>query len=718
MKNTTVILSSSPTREILAQTDPYRVLNCLVIYFNPSVSLEQIEIILNDLRKMFNMQLAHPIPINGIFCPINSAQGNQARQIIEYLLSIRMIAAADRPYIQPILDETDKTSQYAAAIDPMAPGTSPAQEDLITSIPEVYIDDIIEECRGDYTVAIKLLRTSLCFHRLNPFLLNAVELFLDQHGIRTGLIESIIGLGKFCNGEANMEKTYLSYGKNLPSQQEQRIIIVHFIIKKLKEKFTNLDDEHQLYMILGITMFRDKEQSLSSLEDTDSIIATALSELEPSPATKIIFGPAGILSPTTFAFSKMGILTANEPDIGRIELLANKFKSTQLFAYLRNLGEVKQESTSKIWQGLKINDKTLAKEALDGRVDVNKFFQDSRTPLIIAAAECDVDMVRLVLKYNPDINKFNKMNAYTALGAAIAKPNASVTELLLKEGAELFTPCGILPSVNQYRMIQSTRINPVAYALFHLTKRPSVEAEKVLCVILNYGGGIGCNLDERCAPFLNKVVMFGGSCSVTEGTQPITTFVQFRQCIFPAEFSYWQKTLKKALNTPSLHFAPETRNEIQLSLDYIATYKPVPPASSIFTRLSPITCANSMHDILVQRLQPIINQQPQNFSPFAVAIGERAYGKALRRACTCNHPLAIELVRILIEYKDLLPFDINEQAGDKKRSAAHYAALSGNSQIYEVLVQQGADITIKDSDEFSAADYYHKIEPNTTKYKM
>ena len=54
----------------------------------------------------------------------------------------------------------------------------------------------------------------------------------------------------------------------------------------------------------------------------------------------------------------------------------------------------------------------------------------------------------------------------------------------------------------------------------------------------------------------------------------------------------------------------------------------------------------------------------KEFAPFVKAINEGTFAKALRMACVSKKPEALELIKMLIEYKTILSININEQAGD------------------------------------------------------
>ncbi len=100
------------------------------------------------------------------------------------------------------------------------------------------------------------------------------------------------------------------------------------------------------------------------------------------------------------------------------------------------------------------------------------------------------------------------------------------------------------------------------------------------------------------------------------------------------------------------------------------------------------------------------------------AVKAKNYNQALRRACTSNHVTALTLIKILFDYKDKLVININEQAGEDKRTALHYAAITGNADVYEFLVCQGAKTDLKDGptgNGMTAAQYMEKANKSRVK---
>jgi hypothetical protein len=118
------------------------------------------------------------------------------------------------------------------------------------------------------------------------------------------------------------------------------------------------------------------------------------------------------------------------------------------------------------------------------------------------------------------------------------------------------------------------------------------------------------------------------------------------------------------------------------------------------------THAVDFHAELINRIQSIINPGNQkDLKPLFESIREKNYSKALRRACTSKDPLVFEIIKVLVPYRKSLNFNINEQAGADNLGALHYAAKSNHGALYDYLVAEGADETIKDAKGLTPKQY-------------
>ncbi len=94
----------------------------------------------------------------------------------------------------------------------------------------------------------------------------------------------------------------------------------------------------------------------------------------------------------------------------------------------------------------------------------------------------------------------------------------------------------------------------------------------------------------------------------------------------------------------------------------------------------------SPHDQLVNRIEKF-----NNVEIVLNLIKKKKYGSALRSACT-SKKYGYQFVQILLEYRDQLSIDINEQAGEDQFAAIHYAVLKqATTHVYELLLKYGAN---------------------------
>jgi ankyrin repeat protein len=111
----------------------------------------------------------------------------------------------------------------------------------------------------------------------------------------------------------------------------------------------------------------------------------------------------------------------------------------------------------------------------------------------------------------------------------------------------------------------------------------------------------------------------------------------------------------------------------------------------------------------MNEISPIVEAHMKDFKTFADAIAKKAYSKALRRACTSIHPDALELVKVLLKYKEIFSIDINEQAGENLNAPIHYAIKKENNSLCQLLLLHGADADLKNKDGCSTNERKIKI---------
>ena len=68
------------------------------------------------------------------------------------------------------------------------------------------------------------------------------------------------------------------------------------------------------------------------------------------------------------------------------------------------------------------------------------------------------------------------------------------------------------------------------------------------------------------------------------------------------------------------------------------------------------------------------------------------------------------MIKLLLEYKNELSINIDEQAGSENRAAIHYAALKGHRELFKFLIQQGADENLKDKSGVIAGEAFEKMQ--------
>lgn len=67
--------------------------------------------------------------------------------------------------------------------------------------------------------------------------------------------------------------------------------------------------------------------------------------------------------------------------------------------------------------------------------------------------------------------------------------------------------------------------------------------------------------------------------------------------------------------------------------------------------------------------------------------------------------LAFDISRIILDFNDILPINLNEQAGEINRAAIHYAIENANLPLVNLLISKGADKLLKDMQGLSAKDF-------------
>lgn len=648
------------------------------------------------------------------------------RPAIEFLVQNNYLHDNDRPNVSALLKEIDTTLEQRKNL---SFSNTSAQKDLLIATAEIYIDDIIEQS-ASYDVAIVLLRLGF-WHRTFTLTQGVLEL-INKHKINREILDSIHALWKFCQGEANLESTHARHSENkIPHIQAQRITLFDTCIAKLKAKFSNLDDENNLYMIIGMVLFLHPDQLLSPLEDTQKVIALALSQPNLPPTYQIVFQPNITALICGQGFRHMGLLPPEGENKKRIEALQRKFNSLLLKTFLETFERtIRFQEENLLWKGLKANSVDQVRLALSNGGDVNQYFPNGTTPLIMAAQQCDNEMLRTILFFKPEVNKLNQLGYFSALNPTMQRQNYEGTQILLDAGATLFQHCGIREAKQAVfsALPQFERALPFFVAWEYYVRNKNPVSLSIVKLILERGGAICLHLlgSEYEEVLNDSVVMLGGKLPPNSKANPICTAEQFLQRVNPSEYPRWLAIFDDFLRSPlpplNLQATAEiSRIKAHLHLKELKQSEPsasVPPSISITNQLSkdsPIALTGNAHEDLLRRIKPVVDSKPDVLGSFLKAVQECDYVKALRCACTCLHPQALVVLKTLLEYKDKLNIKIDEKTGPNEQAAIHYAALKGNTAAFDALVAAGADPELEDKKEISASSYRMVHEkPNST----
>lgn len=125
---------------------------------------------------------------------------------------------------------------------------------------------------------------------------------------------------------------------------------------------------------------------------------------------------------------------------------------------------------------------------------------------------------------------------------------------------------------------------------------------------------------------------------------------------------------------------------------------------------SPINEFGEAHKEMMRRVLSKIGDN-EGHSPGFNELNEGKYFNALQKLCNNNSSSALEMLVIVLEYKDKLSINIDQQWGSKYFGLLHLAAHSGNTAAYECLVRAGADEEILNSDLEKPSDIFVQKAP-------
>lgn len=150
----------------------------------------------------------------------------------------------------------------------------------------------------------------------------------------------------------------------------------------------------------------------------------------------------------------------------------------------------------------------------------------------------------------------------------------------------------------------------------------------------------------------------------------------------------------------------------QKFLDEIS--QPAPkPAASVLAKHSlnppPVDPAVA----LLREVSKSITAEFDKFRPLLQFVREKNYSVFLRNISKETDHRVLPFIELLFLYKkqypEIIKFDINEQNKSEQRAAVHYAALSGTKEVYEFLVQRGANTLLTDKDGNTALHYAERF---------
>lgn len=152
-----------------------------------------------------------------------------------------------------------------------------------------------------------------------------------------------------------------------------------------------------------------------------------------------------------------------------------------------------------------------------------------------------------------------------------------------------------------------------------------------------------------------------------------------------------QKTLlERALPILKAHDNPNQSKLIQINSNPIKQDQIFVPFPIYLN--SPVFDAGNAHLALTKRIaQALSDVDKILYVDTLEALEQKEYSRALRWLCTNKSEKAETLARLILSYKERLSINVNERAFGYGHTAIHYAAIRGNQQLYDLLVQHGGD---------------------------
>jgi ankyrin repeat protein len=695
----------------------------LILSFDPKLaptSMAMFENLLNRIQGFnFTNISSHILSTNRV---------DVAQNIFDYLIVKNLITNADISSIGSLMQLVNK---HRAERNITRNGITLSQKEVLLSVSDTYVDDIIENTNNsDHTSTLLRAAFSSYFRQAK----NDLVEYINSNLIDPTVIGSVEGLWKICSGNANLENTFSRLKAIIPSLTVQRDILLADCSKKLLIKYKETPVEDLFLLVAGLCLYRGPAQRLSPLSDVKMVLTKCLSN-DDAPDIPVLFAEVDFLDVIRFAFIELGFYHdgVKSDEIKRIQ---QKFNSSIIAQYLVTLEEAvsKEQLDNKnlLYQALKENSLEKVQNCFEGKSaqeqpDINQYFHNSLTPIIMAIAFCSDPILEYLVAQNADVEKSTYSSGVdedkyyyltrngtglkprtfgpvTPLMEVIRVGSLSKLLILLANSVNVLTTYHRVkpaPSHEQQRNA-CVELQPIiGLALEEIeaeqSSEKSNERKKLFAQLIRHGAGYAINFYQY-PEIINNSFIIGGTYLGKEKITPITNASQFIAQADVQDYPHWQKIINNMITT---HYDRSIGNEaIRTQLMAIKAHVDATLNNKQSPRIyvgSPHTAAGDAHLALIRRVEYNLNDHSRVvFSPFASAIASKEYAKALRCACTSPDAKAFELIKILLEYKIPLNIKINEQAGADKLTALHHCAKKHNHVVYDYLVSMGADDSLTD----------------------
>jgi ankyrin repeat protein len=343
---------------------------------------------------------------------------------------------------------------------------------------------------------------------------------------------------------------------------------------------------------------------------------------------------------------------------------------------------------------------------------INLYCANGHTVFISATLSSSVEVMQMLLNAGASVNIPNMQMGFLPISAAINNGNYDKLKLLLENNADVLTTCGPRKlSPDRVYLYKFEAATPLTLALDNYRENPSENNAKIVKLLLQYGAGTGHKFEFIFLEILQGEVAIGATLPQNCDVPMVTSIRDFVLKTRERDYPHWHKIFKNLLTNPIL---ANNRRLQQLVAQVCEESQPLVRSTMFWV----IQIAHRSHQKLGFSAVHIAKERHADFKTFFDAISNRNYGKALRCACTSKDPVALELVELILEYKDKLTFDINETAGADKVNALHIAAGKGNKLAYDLLIANGADDSIKAGNGLTASEILENTPSKQSSSKL